>query len=568
MAERWTPEDPGIGPGTDLASLTTAVDHHTQTAQEWAMTTHQVISNLDQGWTGQGASAWAEQAITALKPYNDWDDIASAVRTAAAVYEAAVSEVQGEVRVARSLQADAQSAEALAASILDSQTSLEPLTAALDTHQHHAAAIEEAATCSARAQAKLAAATAHRQEADDAFAASLLRALPSAKPAALAAKLIRAAPPSLLIAELTGLTSTQLQKLLAEDSEIGDTLHRADPATVASWWQTIADKTALIECNPRLFGSLDGIPAADRVAANRIFARAILKEDEDLIDAAKGATPYTGAALTADQVNVAKKERDYLKQVISGKVQLYLFDPGRSRIIEMIGTPTPTTEHVITYVPGTFTSLQSFYTHGVQAISNRFVDSQPATVAFVYKDGLFPGENDANGSANLARIQEANDISAGLKAGKTLATFQRGLLQDPALAGARQDAIGHSWGLADITSSEVAGAEYSTVTSLSGAWVPPSWNANPETKYMDYSYNDVLQEAQVMGLVGGGKVPRKVFRHGPYYSSPNDSGWWDLFNAPAVAYGQSKLLANHNLVATTDASNQTLLTHVERDIFG
>ncbi|WP_153004169.1 hypothetical protein [Microbacterium testaceum] len=58
----------------------------------------------------------------------------------------------------------------------------------------------------------------------------------------------------------------------------------------------------------------------------------------------------------------------------------------------MIGTPGPATTRAITYVPGTFTGMNSFYTGGVQQIATYLTNNRPGTVAFVYKDGKFPGE--------------------------------------------------------------------------------------------------------------------------------------------------------------------------------
>ncbi len=41
-----------------------------------------------------------------------------------------------------------------------------------------------------------------------------------------------------------------------------------------------------------------------------------------------------------------------------------LYQPEENRIAEMIGTPGPGTKRVLTYVPGTFTSMDSFFGGG------------------------------------------------------------------------------------------------------------------------------------------------------------------------------------------------------------
>src|SRR6185369_4236477 len=119
-----------------------------------------------------------------------------------------------------------------------------------------------------------------------------------------------------------------------------------------------------------------------------------------------------------DEVGRLKSEIAYLKAAVAGDVQLYLYDPQASRIIEMIGTPSSQTAHVITYVPGTFTSLNDFYAKGVQQVASKLSDRHDDRVAFVYKDGAFPGGDEHASGANLMRILEANDQKGARAAGK------------------------------------------------------------------------------------------------------------------------------------------------------
>lgn len=236
----------------------------------------------------------------------------------------------------------------------------------------------------------------------------------------------------------------------------------------------------------------------------------------------------------------------------------------------MIGTPSPDTGRVLTYVPGTFTGLRDFYGGGVQQIPTYVANNVPGTIAFVYKDGPFPGENDATGEVNMLRIAEANDEGTARTAGQRLAGFEQGMRTDSVLGGAKQIAFGHSWGLTNVTSSEVAGARYDTVVSLSGAGMLPDWAASPGTAYTDLSYQDILQTAQDLGLVWDGNTPRKnpAFTHGDYYTGPDD----DILDSASAAttpggYGTpavdlrslSVLMKNHNLIATTKSTNKNAL---------
>jgi hypothetical protein len=136
------------------------------------------------------------------------------------------------------------------------------------------------------------------------------------------------------------------------------------------------------------------------------------------------------------------------------------------------------------------------------------------------------------------------------------------------LATSKSIAIGHSWGLTNVTSSEIAGARYQEVISLSGAWMPTGWQPQQGTHYCDFSYDDVLQVAQRAGLVGKGNVPRAhpAFEHGEYYPAPGDvylptpSGHTERHSNPA------DLLDNHNLIATKSKANDQALLDIDRRV--
>lgn len=220
-------------------------------------------------------------------------------------------------------------------------------------------------------------------------------------------------------------------------------------------------------------------------------------------------------------------------------------------------------------MPGTFTNLNDFYRAEVQEIGQFMFDNVPGTVAFVYKDGPFPGEDSEKGGVNFIRITEANDPDTARGSGEQLARFELGMRTDPQFAGAEHDAFGHSWGLANVTSAEVAGVDYDKVISLSGAGMLPEWEADPDTLYVDLSYQDALQEAQSMDLVWGGNNPREhpAFDHDDYYRGPDD----DVLDQVSVGmvgeypsiyvppdYG-SVLVENHNLIASNSDDNKRAL---------
>lgn len=70
--------------------------------------------------------------------------------------------------------------------------------------------------------------------------------------------------------------------------------------------------------------------------------------------------------------------------------------------------------------------------------------------------------------------------------------------------GASHNAIGYSWGLAAVTSSESPQTHYDHVVSLSGAGMPSGWEPQHGTVYSHYAYRDALTmcPAERSGMVG------------------------------------------------------------------
>ncbi|MFF2052871.1 hypothetical protein ACFVU2_14810 [Leifsonia sp. NPDC058194] len=354
---------------------------------------------------------------------------------------------------------------------------------------------------------------------------------------------------------LSRLTPAQLAALSpAQQARLAALLSK-DPEKVWGWWTTLTDaqRTMLLANVAPFLGRLDGLPPAVRVAANRTNAAAALADNESEL-AHLRALPSSPE--TANRIALLETENGYLKHAVDGFVQLYLYDRDASRVIEVVGDLSQTPTNVIYYNPGTFTGLPDFWKGGVQAMANALVQDRPGALVFVTKDGAFPGEDDTTlGEPNMTRILEANSASSTTTTAERLASLQRGVAANPQYTYSQTTAIGHSWGLANITASEDAGAHYDQVISLSGAWMPEGWTPDPSTTYRDYSYPDILQYAQEFGVVGENNVPRRPdsgFSYDPYYEAPSA---FDLFG-------------NHNLIASNSQANRAVLDAINWEIFG
>ncbi|MGN7187839.1 hypothetical protein [Microbacterium enclense] len=361
-----------------------------------------------------------------------------------------------------------------------------------------------------------------------------------------------------------------------------------DAAAVNTWWIGRATENprsleALIFGAPLIVGSLGGVPPVSRVAANALNAhtraRAVDAEIRRLEEAGRSGEPAAASAERRAAIERLRKQRDYLQRAADGDVQLYLYEPDSQSIIEMIGTLDGTTTDVITYVPGTFTSVHSFYGDEVQQVGRWLQTNDSRVTTFVWKEGPFPGEDAGSGQANLGRILEANDESAAQASGLLIAEFQRELLcASPQAAYAQQDAMGHSWGLAAITSSEVAGARYSQVHSLAGAGMPSGWVHNTDTRYFHWGYTDALSIAQGAGVVWDGRIPTRdssfsshlYGRDGDftlYLPSGAGSDAAVFSTRPPLSIPLTTTpLENHNLLASDQAENQRALRDIAREL--
>ena len=197
--------------------------------------------------------------------------------------------------------------------------------------------------------------------------------------------------------ELGGRSVDDLEDLSTDELRELAEKYSKDPDAAHDWWESLtpAEQARLIENAPELVGGLDGVPPLDRVAANANIAGdqiaandktiAEIERDLDLLKLHPFGSELTEKVLR-DALKDLKSENKYLQEAVDGDVQLYTYDRGADRIVEMIGNPETATQQ-LTWIPGTATDMKSFYTHGVQGLSETLAKQVPDTVAFVMKDG-------------------------------------------------------------------------------------------------------------------------------------------------------------------------------------
>jgi len=582
----WTTTDPGAGDTAAVAALATARRTKADELQDVERTLRDIASD------GQSADWKGRAKEPFLSNIGDFGADTMMLRAALVEQASALERYAMDLEAVQQEQQRLEIARASAAAALASaQTASETARDAARSAAKDATTTPEAGAAlqstANRADDQLSHAVAttrsldmewdalveQRRAADrrciDALSARQANGLPQK----LSGSDIASATPLTLLALLQGMSADEAAAFLKAHPEVVETIQQADPGAVRAWWQSLGngddgtlspEQQALIAAVPSVLGGLNGLPPAARVAANKNLAGNRLSAVQSRLQALRLALAWSEALSgrtdksTKDEIDRLALEEKYLLRVTAEppKTQLYLYDPADHRIIEMIGTPSPDTEHVITYVPGTFSNVESFYNGSVQQVGKWLHNQSPDdTVVLVAKDGVFPGEE----TPGPAGVNEANDPDFALAPAERLRQLSAGLDVDPNLANTQRTAIGHSWGLANITTSETLGTQYGQVTSLSGAGMPPTWRPNPMTTYTDHSYYDILQLGQGTRQVWDGNNPRwnPAFGHDEYYGpAPTDVNPYDFGN----------LMDQHNKVARIEG-NRAVLDQLAEEIF-
>ncbi|MFG2627844.1 alpha/beta hydrolase [Streptomyces sp. NPDC048473] len=222
----------------------------------------------------------------------------------------------------------------------------------------------------------------------------------------------------------------------AERGYLNDRIPRnATAAQRKDWWNglTQQQRDQYLDLSPDQIGNLDGIPVADRDAANR-------KNLPDLISKLEGKTDST----SKDQLAGLKEIDRQLKE--GSQPPMYLIgigDEGNGRAIVSYGNPD-TSKNVSAYVPGLNTSLdEEFAKNDLKrardtAIGSQGYDQSTASIVWLGYDA--PQTPDGLHSLAVAGTGRAE------KGGVAYSDFMGGIVATNQNKDPHITAIGHSYG--------------------------------------------------------------------------------------------------------------------------
>jgi hypothetical protein len=300
-------------------------------------------------------------------------------------------------------------------------------------------------------------------------------------------------------------------------STLGRPSCTAGPAEVRRWWAGLAtsEQRRLLATEPGWLAPLDGIPAADRDAANRLLL------DDRRAEVSLAATSLDGVRhgldTLADRLASDDGPRAYL---------LRLDTTGEGRVVVALGDPDHA-DNVLTHVPGMTSDLASFNGELTRAsrVAARATEAGPAasTSAVLWLDYDAPDFVDEAASARQASA-----------AAPALSRFQEGLRSTHQGATAHQTVVGHSYGSLVVGQAAAAdeglaaddvvfvGSPGVGVDSAAQLHVPPGhvWSSTSRSDIIQYAAVSPHGLADELTRAGFGVVSPE--RHLWFGENPSD----------------------------------------------
>lgn len=376
-----------------------------------------------------------------------------------------------------------------------------------------------------------------------------------------------------LLRLVASMSEADLRALVAVHPDVLDQIRSTPPADVATWWEALAveARDLLVDGIPELIGTLGGIPAAVREAANRLVAAVVLQalvRERSMLSFA-GPSPVelppgrdnalilrhilerANEQQHQDKLVALDSEISYLRRVVAGDVSLYHYDRDRQQIIEMFGD-VEKADVIMSFMPGTNTTMESFYSStdsaGLTSLTRYMVDNPPPGVdvaGFVVKQGFFP-----NLSPSDVLVQGPHVNVWALPLGSRYAAFEDEL--DVITDAAPVVSVEHSFGSSAGGQAERRGGDFEARVLLAGIGMMDGWEARDGTDYYAIQgpsdINRALDGSQV-GVLG-------------YAVTPSEENGFTELDSGFTGFDP---LGQHNDVISADPSvNRATQRHLER----
>jgi hypothetical protein len=295
----------------------------------------------------------------------------------------------------------------------------------------------------------------------------------------------------------------------------------AGPAEVERWWSglTPGEQRWLLAEEPGWLGPLDGIPAADRDAANRLLL------DDRRAEVERAAATARGREL--DRLRLLRRGLDALADRLADEdgpraylLRLDLTEEGR--VVVALGDPDHA-DNVLTHVPGMTSELARFDGEltRVARVAGRATEIGPAasTSAVLWLDYDAPDF-----------LDEAASSRQALAAAPALRRFQAGLRATHQGPAAHQTVLGHSYGSLVVGEAAAGGRLEADdvvflgspgvgVDSVAQLHVPPAhvWSSTSRSDIIQYA---AVGPRSIVGLPGSLIAPERYLWFGTNPSDP------------------------------------------------
>lgn len=287
-------------------------------------------------------------------------------------------------------------------------------------------------------------------------------------------------------------------------------------AEIRRQWLSLSalEQRRLLLLYPSVFGNLNGIPMAQRAAAN-IVTVAGYREELARQLAAMGGEPQMGdfasnpgeqalySASHAVWEQLARKKDGLDYAVLSGVQVVMVSLEGDGRVVTMNGTPSASTGTSAVLVPGTGADLSSLEAYS-QRLNHLVADGGPQHLSFYWQGSDLPDEVKHNASS---QYNEAG--------GPLLAGFDAALDLELA-AGTRSTYIGYSAGAALVGTAEREGLDSTRIIYLAPSGVGNDVGSvadthNPEAvRFWIQARDDPITWALLLGGVSQGGDPEQM----------------------------------------------------------